>query len=67
MKPSVLVLRTAGTNCERETAHAFELVGAATETLHVARCENLLFSINIKCWPCLVASATAMTSLQVVF
>ena len=37
MKPSVLVLRTAGTNCELETAHAFELVGAATDTQHVAR------------------------------
>ena len=37
MKPSVLVLRTAGTNCEVETAHAFDLVGAATDTQHVAR------------------------------
>lgn len=33
--PSVLVLRAAGTNCERETAFAFEHFGASTETLHV--------------------------------
>jgi phosphoribosylformylglycinamidine synthase len=35
MKPRVLVLRTAGTNCEVETAYAFELVGADTETVHI--------------------------------
>ena len=35
--PSVLVLRAAGTNCERETAFAFEHFGATTETLHVNR------------------------------
>jgi phosphoribosylformylglycinamidine synthase len=33
--PSVLVLRAAGTNCERETAYAFECFGATTETVHV--------------------------------
>ena len=31
----VLVLRSAGTNCDRETAHAFERVGASTEFRHV--------------------------------
>jgi len=31
----VLVLRAAGTNCDRETAHAFERVGAAAEARHV--------------------------------
>jgi phosphoribosylformylglycinamidine synthase I len=35
MEPTVLVLRTAGTNCDAETAHAFELVGARTRTLHI--------------------------------
>ncbi|MHC5067323.1 MAG: phosphoribosylformylglycinamidine synthase subunit PurQ, partial [Planctomycetota bacterium] len=35
MKPNVLVLRTAGTNCDAETAYAFELVGAQTETVHI--------------------------------
>lgn len=33
--PSVLVLRAAGTNCEVETAFAFERFGAVTTTLHV--------------------------------
>lgn len=31
----VLVLRTAGTNCDMETCHAFELAGATTERVHV--------------------------------
>lgn len=33
--PSVLVLRAAGTNCERETAFAFERFGARSTTQHV--------------------------------
>ena len=35
MKPKVLILRTAGTNCDQETAHAFELAGAAAAFVHV--------------------------------
>ncbi len=35
--PRVAVLRAAGTNCDVETAYAFQLVGAETETLHVNR------------------------------
>ena len=35
--PTCLLLRTAGTNCEDETAHAFRLAGAATELMHVNR------------------------------
>ncbi|MBN1436511.1 MAG: phosphoribosylformylglycinamidine synthase I [Sedimentisphaerales bacterium] len=31
----VLVLRTAGTNCDGETCHAFNLAGAVSETMHV--------------------------------
>ena len=31
----VLLLRTAGTNCNRELAHAFGLVGAEVEELHI--------------------------------
>lgn len=31
----VLVLRAAGTNCDRETAHSFAAVGAVPETRHV--------------------------------
>jgi phosphoribosylformylglycinamidine synthase subunit PurQ / glutaminase len=37
MKPQVLILRTAGTNCDLETAHAFELVGAQSVYMHVNR------------------------------
>ncbi len=33
----VLVLRTAGTNCDGETCHAFEAAGAMTEKVHVNR------------------------------
>ena len=33
----VLILRTAGTNCDEETVHAFELVGARAERVHVNR------------------------------
>jgi phosphoribosylformylglycinamidine synthase I len=37
MKPKVLVLRTAGTNCDGETAHAFTLAGATPQFVHVNR------------------------------
>lgn len=37
MKPRVLVLRSAGTNCDVETAFAFERYGAACERVHVNR------------------------------
>jgi len=36
-KVKVLVLRTAGTNCDRETAFAFEHVGAKAELVHINR------------------------------
>ncbi len=36
-KAKVLVLRTAGTNCDKETVHAFERAGAECELLHVNR------------------------------
>ena len=36
-KPNVLILRAPGTNCDQETAFAFETAGATTETLHVNR------------------------------
>jgi phosphoribosylformylglycinamidine synthase subunit PurQ / glutaminase len=31
----VIVLRTAGTNCDQETVHAWELAGATPERVHV--------------------------------
>lgn len=37
MKPRTLILRTAGTNCDAETAYAFELAGATTEKIHINR------------------------------
>jgi phosphoribosylformylglycinamidine synthase subunit PurQ / glutaminase len=37
MKPRTLILRTAGTNCDGETAYAFERAGAIAERLHVNR------------------------------
>lgn len=35
--PRVLVLRAPGTNCDEETAHAFERAGAVAERVHVNR------------------------------
>src|SRR6186713_1603490 len=37
MKPKTLVLRTAGTNCDVETAYAFERAGASAERVHLNR------------------------------
>lgn len=39
MKPNVLVLRTAGTNCDAETDVAFQLAGADTSLVHI---QNLI-------------------------
>jgi len=36
-RPDVLVLRAPGTNCDRETAFAFEQAGARAELIHVNR------------------------------
>jgi len=36
-KPDVLVLRAPGTNCDRETAFAFEQAGARAELIHINR------------------------------
>ena len=35
VKPKVCVLRTAGTNCDKETAFAFEAAGASSEFVHI--------------------------------
>lgn len=35
MKPKALILRTAGTNCDKETEFAFQRAGAATEVHHI--------------------------------
>ncbi len=39
-KVKVLILRTAGTNCNEETAHAFEHFGAKVEQVHIHRLVN---------------------------
>ena len=36
-RPSVLILRAPGTNCDIETAFAFERAGASSEVLHINR------------------------------
>jgi len=35
MQPQALIIRTAGTNCDRELSHAFELAGAKAVTVHL--------------------------------
>ena len=37
MRPRTLILRAAGTNCDVELAHAFELAGSAAERVHLNR------------------------------
>ena len=36
-RPRAIVLRAPGTNCEEETAHAWQKAGAEVETWHVGR------------------------------
>ncbi len=53
-QPNVLILRAPGTNCDLETAFAFEQAGAKTERLHVNRLlENpdLFTQFQILCLP----------------
>ena len=37
MKPRVLVLRSAGSNCDQETKYAFDYVGGVSDLIHVNR------------------------------
>ena len=37
MKPHALIIRTAGTNCDGELVHAFEMAGARTSLIHINR------------------------------
>lgn len=39
-KPKAIIVRTAGTNCDVETAFAFESAGAKTELVHINRLIN---------------------------
>jgi phosphoribosylformylglycinamidine synthase subunit PurQ / glutaminase len=38
--PKVIILRTAGTNCDMETAHAFTVCGAEVDLVHVNELER---------------------------
>lgn len=52
--PRVCVLRAPGTNCDRETAHAFEICGATADRIHLFRLlENpgLLDDYQVLCIP----------------
>lgn len=54
MKPNVLILRAPGTNCDNETAFAFEKAGASTEKIHINRLLDdpmLLERFQILCFP----------------
>ena len=53
-RPRVLILRAPGTNCDEETAFAFEAAGAIAERLHVRRLleqPRLLMNFQILCLP----------------
>lgn len=53
-RPNVCVLRAPGTNCDVETAHAFELAGGAAQRIHVNRLletPSTLEAFQILCLP----------------
>jgi len=53
-KPKVIVLRTAGTNCDNETQAAFKMAGADSELVHInelARDEKFLKNFQILAIP----------------
>jgi phosphoribosylformylglycinamidine (FGAM) synthase-like amidotransferase family enzyme len=41
VKPKVLVLRAAGTNCDVETAYAFDIAGAVSKRVYIDELERL--------------------------
>lgn len=52
--PNVLILRAPGTNCDQETAYAFEQAGGRTEILHINRLlenHSLFDRFQILCIP----------------
>jgi phosphoribosylformylglycinamidine synthase I len=52
--PNVIILRAPGTNCDMETAFAFEQAGAKSETLHINRLldqPNIFERFQILCIP----------------
>ena len=54
VRPRVLILRAPGTNCDGETAHAFELAGGAPERWHINRVleePNRVADFQVLCIP----------------
>lgn len=54
MKPRVCILKTDGTNCDQETAHAFKLAGADVQTVllnRLCRQKNMLNEFQILAIP----------------
>ncbi len=52
--PKVLILRAPGTNCDEETAYAFELAGAESDLVHINELvlgRKALFDYQILCIP----------------
>lgn len=52
--PRILILRAPGTNCDRETAYAFEVVGASTQVVHINQLlasPTLLNQFQVLCIP----------------
>jgi phosphoribosylformylglycinamidine synthase len=53
-KVKVLILRTAGTNCDYETQFAFELCGAVVDRVHInalVQAKNKIFEYDILAFP----------------
>lgn len=44
-RPKVCILRTAGTNCDKETAFAFSLAGASADLVHINNLVNTKVSL----------------------
>ena len=64
----VLVLRTAGTNCNEETAFAFSYFGASVDQVHVNELASGAKKLaTITSWLCLAALAMGMILPLVVF
>ena len=54
LSPRALILRGPGTNCDQETAYAFERAGGHTKRIHVqalAQSPSLLDDFQIFCIP----------------
>jgi phosphoribosylformylglycinamidine (FGAM) synthase-like amidotransferase family enzyme len=54
MQPRILILRAPGTNCDTETAYAFQRAGGQAEILHVRRVlesPELLHDFQVLCVP----------------